>query len=189
MRSLILMKMRFGFLLVACAMLSWTGSLDEIARAALTDEIQVYDAEINEVGQFSVEWHNNFTAIGHHEPDFPGGIAPNHTLNGVPEWAYGVTEWFEAGPYLPVYSLTGEGHLLFDSAKLRALLVTPHADEKNFLNDLAPLDQQDQTGFIVVDYKGEVNSVEFGMGHSFTGGGEDLVFKLVLSHNFNAGQK
>lgn len=64
------------------------------------------------MGQFSVELHNNFTAIGHHEPDFPGGIVPNHTMNGVPEWAYGVTDWFEAGLYLPVYSLTGEGHLL-----------------------------------------------------------------------------
>jgi len=38
----------------------------------------------------------------------------------VPESAYGVAEWFEAGLYLPVYSLTGEGHSLFDSARLLA---------------------------------------------------------------------
>jgi hypothetical protein len=54
---------------------------------AQTDEIQVYDAEINNPGQFSLQLHNNYTPIGRKEPDFPGGIVPNHTLNGVPEWA------------------------------------------------------------------------------------------------------
>jgi hypothetical protein len=39
---------------------------------------------------------------------------------------------------------------------------------------------QDQTVFAVLDYKGKVNGIEFGIGHNFTGGGEDLVFKLVL---------
>jgi hypothetical protein len=260
----------FALLVFSCALLPGFCLPGRVALAAHTDEIQVYDAEINEIGQFSVELHNNFTAVGHHEQDFPGGIAPYHTLNGVPEWAYGVTEWFEAGLYLPVYSLTGEGHLLFDSAKLRALFVVPHAAERSFfyginfelsynmseweptrwageirpiiggrigpvdiivnpildtefqgfkrldfapcerlaynfsktwavalehyedyggLDDLAPLNRQDQTGFIVVDYKGEVNSVEFGIGHSFTGGGEDLVFKLMLTHNFNSGRQ
>jgi hypothetical protein len=56
---------------------------------AQTDEIQVYDATISEPGQFSVEFHNNFTPIGRTQPDFPGGTVPNHRLNGVPEWAYG----------------------------------------------------------------------------------------------------
>ena len=57
------------------------------AGHAQTDEIQVYDAEINPPGQFSLQLHNNYTPIGRKEPDFPGGIVPNHTLNGVPEWA------------------------------------------------------------------------------------------------------
>ena len=52
---------------------------------AQTDEIQVYDATINEPGQFSVELHNNYTPIGRTQPDFVGGTVPNHTLNGVPE--------------------------------------------------------------------------------------------------------
>jgi hypothetical protein len=56
---------------------------------------------------------------------------PNHTLNGFPEWAYGVTEWFEAGLYLPVYSLT-DGHFLLDSAKVRLLIVSPHPGERRF---------------------------------------------------------
>jgi hypothetical protein len=76
---------------------------------AQTDEIQVYDAEINNPGQFSLQLHNNYTPIGRKEPDFPGGIVPNHTLNGVPEWAYGVVDWLELGAYMPVYSWTGSG--------------------------------------------------------------------------------
>jgi hypothetical protein len=71
---------------------------------AQTDEIQVYDADINSPGQFSLQLHNNYTPIGRKLPDFEGGIAPNHTLNGVPEWAYGVAGWLELGAYMPVYS-------------------------------------------------------------------------------------
>jgi hypothetical protein len=102
------------------------------ATRAQTDEIQVYDAEIAAPGQLNLTWHNNFTPSGRTEPAYPGGIVPDHALNGVPEWGYGVTTWFEAGLYLPVYTLTGEGELLFDSAKLRALLVVPDAHDRTF---------------------------------------------------------
>ena len=97
---------------------------------AQTDEIQVYDAEITAPGQFNLTWHNNFTPSGRTQPAFPGGIIPDHALNGVPEWAYGVTDWFEAGTYLPVYTVTNDGRLLFDSVKLRALFVVPDAHDR-----------------------------------------------------------
>lgn len=97
---------------------------------AQTDEIQVYDAEITAPGQVNLTWHNNFTPSGRTQPAFPGGIVPNHALNGVPEWAYGVTDWFEAGTYLPVYTVTNDGQLLFDSVKLRALFVVPDAHDR-----------------------------------------------------------
>lgn len=97
-----------------------------------TDEIQVYDAEITAPGTLNLTWHNNFTPSGRTTPDFPGGIVPNHALNGVPEWAYGVTDWFEAGLYLPVYTRTPDGALLFDSTKLRALFVVPDAHDRGF---------------------------------------------------------
>ena len=99
---------------------------------AQTDEIQVYDAEITATGRFNLTWHNNFTPEGRTEPAFPGGIVPDHALNGVPEWAYGVTPWFEAGLYLPIYTLTRDGALLFDAAKLRALFVVPDAHDRAF---------------------------------------------------------
>lgn len=112
-------------LLLLAGLLTWTH-----AARAQTDEIQVYDAEITAPGQFNLTWHNNFTPSGRTQPAFPAGIIPNHALNGVPEWAYGVTDWFEAGTYLPVYTRTGDGALLFDSVKVRALFVVPDAHDR-----------------------------------------------------------
>jgi hypothetical protein len=100
--------------------------------SAQTDEIQVYDAEIAAPGVFNLMVHNNFTPEGLKTPRFPGGLVPNQTLNGVPEWAYGVTDWFEQGLYLPLYSVAnGEGPVL-DGFKVRELFVVPDAAEQTF---------------------------------------------------------
>jgi hypothetical protein len=114
-----------GYVALLAVLLAWTH-----AARAQTDEIQVYDAAITAPGQFNLTWHNNFTPSGRTQPAFSGGITPNHALNGVPEWAYGVTDWFEAGTYLPVYTLTNDGRLVFDSVKLRALFVVPDAHDR-----------------------------------------------------------
>ncbi len=103
------------------------------AAFAQTDEIQVYDAEIEPVGVFNVMVHNNFTPIGREKPAFPGGIIPNHSDNGAVEWAYGVKDWFEQGLYLPVYSgySQGRGGSL-NGFKIRELFVRPHAHDHKF---------------------------------------------------------
>ncbi|TLY59221.1 MAG: hypothetical protein E6K52_11905, partial [Gammaproteobacteria bacterium] len=88
---------------------------------AQTDEIQVYDAQIAAPGVFNLTWHDNFTPSGQQTAATPGLLMPHHTLNGVPEWGYGVTRWFEAGLYLPLYSVTADGRVLLDGFKLRAL--------------------------------------------------------------------
>lgn len=99
---------------------------------AQTDEIQVYDAEIAKPGVLNLMVHNNFTPDGLKTPRFPGALVANQTLNGVPEWAYGVTDWFEQGLYLPLYSVAnGEGPVL-DGFKVRELFVVPHAAERTF---------------------------------------------------------
>jgi hypothetical protein len=100
---------------------------------AQTDEIQVYDAEIASPGVFNLTWHDNFTPSGRSAADEPGGVVPNHALNGVPEWAYGVAPWFEAGLYLPLYTVTGDGAVLFNGFKLRTLFVEPNAAEHTFI--------------------------------------------------------
>jgi hypothetical protein len=100
---------------------------------AQTDEIQVYDAQIAAPGVFNLTWHNNYTPDGRTSPSFAGGIVPNHTLNGVSEWAYGVTDWFEAGLYLPLYSISGTGAWTYNGFKIRTLFVKPDAAEQSFV--------------------------------------------------------
>ena len=99
---------------------------------AQTDEIQVYDAEIAAPGVFNLMVHNNYTFDGLTTPRFPGGLVPNHTLNGVPEWAWGVTDWFEQGLYLPLYSLSSNLGPVLDGFKVRELFVVPHAADRTF---------------------------------------------------------
>lgn len=98
-----------------------------------TDEIQVYDAEIEEQGKFNLMIHSNFTPSGRTTPAFPGGIIPNHSFNGTAEWAYGVTPWFEQGLYLPVYTIYSQGRGgSINGFKIRELFVRPHAHDHTF---------------------------------------------------------
>lgn len=99
---------------------------------AQSDEIQVYDGAIAAPGTLQVTLHNNYTPSGRLQADFPGGLIPEHTLNGVAEWAYGLTPWFEAGFYLPLYSRTGDGRMTFNGFKLRALFTQPDASQRRF---------------------------------------------------------
>ena len=100
---------------------------------AQTDEIQVYDAVIAEPGIFNLEVHTNYTPVGRKTPDFPGAIIADHSVNGAWEWAYGVTDWFEQGLYLPVWTPASEGRgFSVDGFKIRELFVRPHAADHTF---------------------------------------------------------
>jgi hypothetical protein len=114
----------------ATLLVAWIAS-DQGVRAQ-TDEIQVYDAEIADPGVFNLMVHNNYTLDGLKAPRFPGGLVPNHTLNGVPEWAYGVTDWFEQGLYLPLYSDSSNLGPVLNGFKIRELFVVPHAADQPF---------------------------------------------------------
>ena len=95
------------------------------------DEIQVYNAEIAGVGQWTYEQHVNYAAVGQTIPEFSGGFTSNRSLQGTPEFAYGMTPWWEAGLYLP-FAVTGYGEVLSDGAKIRSLFVVPDAAKRNF---------------------------------------------------------
>jgi hypothetical protein len=102
------------------------------AGAGQTDEIQVYDGDLAPPGVFNLTLHNNYTPSGLTTPAFPGAVISNHAWVGVPEWAYGVTDWFEAGLYLPLYSVShGLGGTL-NGFKLRTLFAVPHAAARTF---------------------------------------------------------
>jgi hypothetical protein len=97
-----------------------------------TDEIQVYDGAIAEPGVFNLTLHNNFTPMGPKTPAFPGGLIPDKSLNGVSEWAYGVTDWFEAGLYFPLYSVSKDRGATINGGKIRMLFTRPKVAEHSF---------------------------------------------------------
>jgi hypothetical protein len=98
--------------------------------ARAVDEIQVYNAGIAAPGQFTIQQHLNYIALGQKDPPFPGGFASHGSLNGTPEFAYGVTDWWEVGLYLP-FAVQNQ-QFLSDSFKLRTLFVSPNAEQRNF---------------------------------------------------------
>jgi hypothetical protein len=100
--------------------------------AAQADEIQVYDGGLAAPGIFNLTLHNNFTPRGVNTPAFPGAVVADRSFNGVPEWAYGVTDWFEAGLYLPLYTHDKHTGWGLDGFKLRTLFAVPHADDRRF---------------------------------------------------------
>jgi hypothetical protein len=83
---------------------SWLGSGIAVATAIFLstraafgtdqvhDEIQVYNAEIANVGQWTYQQHLNYAAVGQSQPEVPGGFSSNHALQGTPEFAYGITD-------------------------------------------------------------------------------------------------
>jgi hypothetical protein len=96
------------------------------------DEIQVYDGGLAAPGVFNLTVHNNFTPRGVKQPAFEGAVIADKSLNGVPEWAYGVNRWFEAGLYLPLYSRDKDEGWGIDGFKLRTLFAVPNADDRRF---------------------------------------------------------
>lgn len=105
------------------------------STANATDEIQVYNAEIAAPGQFTLQQHLNYVWNGTTQPAFPGGFGSNHTLNGTPELAYGVTDWFELGAYMP-FSFDSDGVYRPGGVKFRQLFVSPHAEDRKYFYGL-----------------------------------------------------
>lgn len=99
-----------------------------LACAALSDEIQVYDDDINAPGEFGLELHVNTTPKGRGIPDYPGEVVPNHGLRMTPEFSYGLTRTWEAGLYVPT-SFDPEGRGSLAGAKLRLKWLPLHGDD------------------------------------------------------------
>jgi len=103
------------------------------ARAfAQADEIQVYDGGLAPKGIFNLTVHNSWIPKGSTTPPFPGGVVADNSFTGVAEWALGVTKYFEAGLYLPLYSHDPNLGWGINGAKLRALFAVPNADDRTF---------------------------------------------------------
>jgi hypothetical protein len=124
-------KFRVGAALLIAAAVMLTPALPAFAFDEVHDEIQVYNADIAELGQWTYEQHLNYAIVGQKQPEFPGGFYNNHSLQGTPEFAYGLTDWWEPGFYLP-FAVTDSGQFLSDGAKIRSLFVVPDAAKRSF---------------------------------------------------------
>ncbi len=106
-------------------------SQSALAADQVHDEIEVYNAEIADVGQWTLEQHLNYAVTGQTQPEVPGGFTSNQSLQGTPEFAYGITDWWEGGFYIP-FAVTDSGQFLSDGAKIRSLFVVPDAAKRSF---------------------------------------------------------
>jgi hypothetical protein len=127
-----MMKRRFnhGFRRLFCLLASAAFSVVPGHPAKATDEIQVYNAGIAATGQFTIQQHLNYIPLGVKDPPFPGGLISNNSINGTPEFAYGVTDWWEVGLYLP-FAIKDQ-QFLSNAFKLRTLFVSPNAEKRDF---------------------------------------------------------
>jgi hypothetical protein len=122
---------RFGR--VAAVLLVWLLVAFAPARAfAQADEIQVYDGGLAPKGIFNLTLHNNYIGKGLTDQPYPGAVVADKSFNGVAEWALGVTRWFEAGLYLPLYSHDQDLGWGINGVKLRTLFAVPDADTRTF---------------------------------------------------------
>src|SRR6266478_9203001 len=166
--------------------------------AKAVDEIQVYNAGIAAPGQFTIQQHLNYVGIGIKEPPFPGGLISHNSVNGTPEFAYGVTDWWEVGLYLP-FAIQDQ-QFLSNAFKLRTLFVSPHADQNNFFYGVNfefsnTMPRFSQTRFALeirpiigvrnADYEFIVNPiVDFGVGYGLTSGSDRFVVKSIVGYAF-----
>jgi len=96
-------------------------------------EIQVYEPDVNDPGQMSLEVHANYTAKGETTPAYPGETPPNHAFRLTLEPAIGLAPWLELGAYLLTQAAPGEGWK-YAGAKVRAKMAPP--DQRGFFYGL-----------------------------------------------------
>lgn len=70
-------------------------------QAALPDEIQVYDGEINAPGEFGLELHVNTSLVGVSTPSFDRERLSDKGVRITPEFSYGLSKTVELGFYVP----------------------------------------------------------------------------------------
>jgi hypothetical protein len=99
-------------------------ALSTSARASDKFEIQVYQGEHNDPGQFGLEVHTNYTFAGHKTPAYEGETPADRALRITLEPSLGITDWLEVGAYLQTMVSPGSNGE-FAGWKLRVKVVAP----------------------------------------------------------------
>lgn len=114
--------------LTSCALL-----LQMPARAALPDEIQVYNNDINAPGEKGLELHVNTTPRGNTQPGYVGERITDHGWRLTPEFSYGLSKTLEAGLYLPMVFGGGQSATLAGvKLRLKWLPLLPQDGQAGF---------------------------------------------------------
>jgi hypothetical protein len=97
---------------------------------AAPEEIEVYRADLNAPGAFTLETNHSYVVSGPDETDYPGQQASDHRYRLTPELSYGLTPNWELGA-LVVTTLDASGRYGVSGAKARIRYIAPH-DEYGF---------------------------------------------------------
>ncbi|MBU6268742.1 MAG: hypothetical protein KGN34_14440 [Sphingomonadales bacterium] len=95
------------------------------ARAA-DEEIQVYMDEIGPPHRLTLDIHINDVLAGDGAPAYQGAETSLHRWRITPEFGYALDDRFELGLYLPLATITPDGKLRAEGAKLRLKWLAPH---------------------------------------------------------------
>jgi hypothetical protein len=96
---------------------------------AAPEEIQVYLDDLNQVGQFGVDVHNNYVLSGSSQPEYDGARPPLHVFRLTPEFSYGLSSQFELGAYV-LTSVDADNRSHVDGEKVRIKYIAPHDETK-----------------------------------------------------------
>lgn len=99
---------------------------------AAPEEIQVYMDEMDQPGHFGLDTHINYVADGTTTDDYAGAQQALHRLRVTPEFSYGITPYLEAGLYLPLATLDGQGRLDPGGVKTRLKFIAPRRPGQNW---------------------------------------------------------
>ncbi len=163
------------FWVVVCACLAVVTRLD-----AQTDEIQVYTGGLETPGKANLTVHANYTPDGRTAAEFTGGVVAQGSVNGALEWAYGVSNWFEAGTYLPVYTVTRDHKPQIDGVKLRALFAVPRAQARHFFYGVNFELSHNSQHWEEKRYSGEIRPIIGTRGRNW-----ELIVNPILDTSFN----
>jgi len=148
--------------------------------ANATDEIQVYNASIAPLHTFTLEQHLNYVWNGSQTPEFAGGFASYHSLNGTPEIAYGITPWYEMGWYVP-FSIDSNGTFLPAGFKWRHLFVAPNAEKRNIFYGL-----NIELGYLTPNFAASPFNIEFRPILGMRDSGWEFIINPIIETSFGS---